>query len=98
MTRTLSEPERKREAAVITDVSRWPMWPHLPLKRPRDGGQWPELGIIRDTQPATVEPAVLQFPVQVHVGVNVFEPANKETKSLTYQTVEELLNDGWIVD
>ena len=37
-----------RDLAILKGASKdtWPMYPMMPMKRPRSAGQWPELGVV----------------------------------------------------
>jgi hypothetical protein len=80
--------ERDRE--IIVDENRWPLWPRLPLKRPehRDRSGLPELGFLVSQ--------ARQGPHTVFLGM-VTEKADG-LKTMEYKTINDLLDDGWVVD
>lgn len=70
---------------MINSPDRWPCWPILPMKN-RKNREPRDLGIILDGQPTTILVGCL--------GLTDWEKAER----IRYNSVEELLADGWIVD
>jgi hypothetical protein len=84
---------REQHLAMISDPSRWPCWPFLPLKRPKAGGTWPpDMGLLWAGSGG----------LTVHAcNLLVVPPTAAEFRSLpsqTYASAEEMLDDGWLVD
>lgn len=67
----------------------WPRWPFLPVKRKDGDNMWPEMGLLTDGDPDQ------QFRVYV---TNLYKPDFENCDSYKYETVRELLDDGWRVD
>jgi hypothetical protein len=85
-------PIRPDDLDHLNSPHRWASPPVQPVKRPRKGVMWPELGIV-----VAGEPTVY--------FVNLFElqngplaPQLKGKKALKYRSFEEMLGDGWVVD
>jgi len=73
----------------IKDDSRWPHWPILPLKRKKKDGS--EMGVIAIGRETTV------------LLTNMFTMPRTDKEydalaKLNYETVEDVVTDGWIVD
>lgn len=78
----------------IQNEQRWPNWPILPMKRlpkERKFGEFPELGVMLATRKTVVYLVDLYRLPQTPEGWKKAEQKN-------YNTLDELLNDGWIVD
>lgn len=65
----------------------WPMWPSLALKRRRhDGSSADRFGVLLEGPALTVYLNLMGLPI------------TSDTPRLEYETVEDLLADGWVVD
>lgn len=79
----------------IMNPDKWPRWPHLPMKRPsKKPGVWPELATLTDN-PSNFD-GPLKFPVTMRISDGASPFKIKEEK--IFNSVEEILADGWIVD
>ena len=83
--------EEQRDIQMIKRPDEWPQWPFLPIKKYADGGGWPKMAIIQASDPCTI------------IEANLFNlpKAEGDFKALprkTYQSVEDVVTDGWVVD
>jgi len=84
---------RAENREFIMNADAWPRWPMLPMKKPRPEGGWPQLGALLDTWKRTgTEPG---FPIELIV---YDDTGLRQQEIRTYATVDDILNDGWIVD
>lgn len=82
---------RKRDKEMMTDSSRWPKFPYLPLIRRKNGKM--ECGVlVHDPVDKNVSPTVLL--------ANLYSTDDEKKKCdlLSYQDFDCLLADGWMVD
>lgn len=78
-------PETKESTAhFIRDVANWPLWPRLPVKRRHEGLY--QVGVVLAGSLSTVYLA------------SVYDALSYETPCKKYQSIEKMLDDGWIVD
>lgn len=96
-TRTLDAAERKQHLDFINDPDKWPHWPLLPMKNFINGFSHPHShGIIVDVggfDVSKVEPKVYIANLMFFRG----EDMDKYEKD-EYQSFDELIDAGWIVD
>jgi hypothetical protein len=85
---------RDEELDMMSHPDKWPHLFVLPLKRPDPGGGWPELGFLK--RPAMVTLAPAPEPV-VHLGA-VWSPRKGDRPVAAYDSLEAVLDDGWVVD
>lgn len=89
---------RARTLHFLNDPSRWPLWPFLPLTRRRPA-QEVELGVLFDALHAV---GLTGFSSCVFLTNLLFLPRTLgEFLALphqTFDTAEELVDAGWIVD
>lgn len=80
-------------AKMIKDQDSWPQWPFLPVKRRAVGGGFPETGLI------AADPDYRKGIINVYKA-NLFNLPQDPTgvEKITYQTVDAVLADGWVVD
>lgn len=72
----------------------WPIWPVLPLKsRTKKEGSIPLLGYVADY--GLSGPAAL--PIVVRSGI-IYAPKKDDPVLGTYQSWQEVVQDGWVVD
>lgn len=81
--------------AFILDPDKWPLWPNLPMKKPQPAS-WPLLATLVDDNLFEIG-GPLKFPVRLLIDEPGAKP-NQTHVEKTYQTVEDLLADGWLVD
>lgn len=81
---------RPSEAAMVRDPDQWPQWPVLPMKNreQREHGS-PAIGFLQDT--GIAEPVVLYHG-------NIFDGGRDDLATTVFQTVDDLLGAGWVVD
>jgi len=77
------------DRAFIKIPSLWPRFPFLPVKRYENGKQ--ELGVIHCKCDTSVK------IINMFLAPYDFETF-QELEGIDYQSVDELLDDGWIVD
>lgn len=82
---------------MINDQARWPLWPFLPVKKPKDHG-WPDLGcVISNGINVGVLPVIFNFSVDNIPTIHNKEELRKYILA-EYTTVDEMVADGWVVD
>lgn len=91
-------PEQKdEEVRCIKDITMWPRWPLLPVKRYVEGGEL-EVGFLCAT--AAPPPAIIYM-------ANIFALPHATTwrelldaipERQEYSSIEEMVNDGWSGD
>ena len=89
---------RRRSLALILNPPVWPLWPFLTLRRVQPGGVI-ELGVLYDARGVR---ELYGLSTTVYL-TNVFELPDTESAFLnlprsTYDTLDELLDAGWVVD
>jgi hypothetical protein len=93
MKKTKSKPVVRDHQDMILHPIKWPCWPYLPLKKANHNFEDKNLGILLDTDEN-------RFTVY---HVNLFAVPNspegwKAANKTPYQSVTDLLRDGWEVD
>jgi len=78
-----------RDREMILTPNEWPMI-YLPLKRKTDGG-WSDVALLRS---ASTDPEAIRI---VEENMTLHGPLGEITTH-TYQNVDALLADGWVVD
>lgn len=73
----------------LLNPDKWPNDFVLPLKRYVSNSSWPETGYVFSTD-------IIKRIGKVHLG-NMFNML-PDDKIIEYAYVEEIINDGWIVD
>lgn len=79
------------DVAFLKDVNRWPNWPICPVKRYENVHSFPLCGVTfaTDTKPM----------VKI---LNMFGGWSQEefdkAKTFNYNSIEEMVADGWVVD
>lgn len=90
---TLTPNEIERELAMMRSglggpsAMEWPLWPHLPVKRSRDGDR-PHFGFMLASSGPTVYCGLLHGPT---IDLT-------ELPRIDYASFEEAVDAGWIVD
>jgi hypothetical protein len=98
-TNTQPRPVRPLDLMVMRDPQLWSKWPFLPVIRPsRDGGE-AQLGILYDARQVS---GTYGFSATVFL-VNLFLLPDTEAglfaaPKRVYDTIDELVADGWTVD
>lgn len=80
------------DAKFLNNPNEWPCWPVCPVKRyePTDDGL-PNCGIVIGGRPIVYETNMFMLPEMT--------PENLEQmKKHKYDSMEELVADGWLVD
>jgi hypothetical protein len=78
--------KRERDKKMFTTPSRWARHPILPLKRYKEKALPPELGFV-----------LIQHITKVLLG-NMYQMDIKNRDSIIYASIDELLDDGWVID
>ncbi len=88
MTKTddAAKKNRKRNKEIFTTPNRWARHPILPLKRYKEQAVVPELGFV-----------LIQDITKVLLG-NIYNMDIKNRDSIIYASIDELLDDGWVID
>jgi hypothetical protein len=77
---------RERDKKRFASPNKWPRYPLLPLKRYKEQVVAPELGFV-----------LIQDITKVLLG-NIYNMDIKNRDSIIYASIDELLDDGWVVD
>jgi hypothetical protein len=93
-----SLPVANRNLTIMSDSTQWPVWPFLPLIRTNADGEV-ECGLMYDCWEMDQQPG---YSATVFLA-NLFQipPTQSEFFELpkcVYDTLEELLADGWRID
>lgn len=79
------------DMAVINNPNQWVHWPYLPVKNPRRKED--DLGIVVASQGKTLPTVFLE---------NLYSLPSKsklaDSPKIEYDSIAELVTDGWIVD
>ena len=82
--------EARQSAEMILSPERWPRRPRLFVKRrPKYQGEWPECGFVMEGQHAG--------PVVIRDSIYTDGSGGLKTIA-TYESVDEMVADLWIVD
>ena len=82
---------------MVQNPASWPCWPLLPLKRRKGNGEWPDLGFVVEAEGHY--PKLSNGKITLFAEPMPYEPKDlKDIKQVTYDSVDALLADGWIVD
>lgn len=84
--------KEKPDYSFVLNPQKWPNWPFLPMKRYVQNKHLPEFGVI-----------MTRMGLSTIFDANLFdlpktEEGWKALKHKKYSSVEEMLQDGWIVD
>jgi hypothetical protein len=88
-----------RDLAFLGSPDLWPLWPFLPLTRPTPGSDEKQLGVLYDARGCSG-----RFGYSSTVFLtNLYALPGREADlltlaHLTYDSFDELADDGWIVD
>lgn len=76
---------------MINSPDLWPCWPLLPLKNPK---------MDDPNMPGTSAPGVIIYtnPTRVILGCMFLMNFTDDTPSIQYESVQAMLDAGWIVD
>ena len=90
---------RDQSLLFMRNADVWPLWPRLPIKRQRPQdieahGGLGELGVLLES-PQWIQSEAI--PV-VHLCTIFDNPLHGRVETITYQSLEELVDDGWVVD
>jgi hypothetical protein len=77
---------RQRNKKMFITPDRWARHPLLPLKRYTEQAVPPELGFV-----------LIQDVNKVLLG-NMFNTDTKKRDFIIYASIDELLDDGWVID
>jgi hypothetical protein len=80
---------REEEIGMMSHPDRWPHTVVLPVKRRVEGQSRPEVGFLRQLSLKTPAPA----PEPV-----VYRTFTKEESPWRYDSIEAIVDDGWVVD
>lgn len=88
------------DLAFLRRDAQWPQWPFCPLKRDRKDkpGGWPECGLVVAGERAGAMPTVYLVNL---FGLGDLKKEGKWLKDVPqtkYDTLDQLLADGWYVD
>jgi hypothetical protein len=88
-----------RDLMYVSTPSLWSLHPYLPVIRRSAAGDHQQLGVVYDARGAT---GLCGFSSTVFL-VNIFAMPKTETDLLAlpkvvYDTFDELLDDGWVID
>lgn len=92
--------EQKRELFFIQGYQAWPLWPYLPIKkRSKNPGEWPTFAtLICESLESGPKPIVYKESIDQMI---VMQKENKQANFSVlkeYKSLEEIVEDGWIVD
>lgn len=89
---------RQDHQRITEEVSKWPMWPILPMKRIQNGNL--ETGIITPDYPSTIIHVNLFQTDLIAVTIRQLKSDGEVDgcKTTKYQDVWAMLDDGWKVD
>jgi hypothetical protein len=86
-------PPEERDDVFMRDPNQWPMFPFLPIKR--------YIGERRELECAVIHCGTLNGPLPEPVTViltTLYGMDLKNSERKTYDTVDAVLADGWMVD
>lgn len=86
--------ERQQEDLVfIRNSKTWPNWPYLPLKRYIKERDKPECGFLFDG-----EVKYKVYLCNIFALKDMTQEQKQNIQTIQYNSIHELLNDGWVVD
>jgi hypothetical protein len=88
----MSSPEKE----FILNPDNWPQWPILPMKKPQPRG-FPEFGFLYSR---SLNGPFPESPVTLFKGL-IFDLSSKPLKDIPselFESVDKLLEAGWVVD
>lgn len=95
----MSRPERNlanEENAIRT--KHWPLFPWLPMKRYRGGGQWPELGLLYALNFDEIGQCRV-YNLSLHTAGTLREGPTENTELVaSFPSIRAMLEAGWEVD
>ena len=90
---------RLRDLVLFRSPALWRYWPYLPVLRRHPSGDGQELGVLYDARRASGR---YGFSATVFVTNLFLVPAREEAlfalPRYIYDTVEEMIDDGWTAD
>ena len=79
--------DKQRDKAMMTNYNAWRHWPLLPIKRPSNlPSRPPQCGVMIEGHYNTVFLA------------NLWDDNKVDAEQLVYDSLDALLEDGWVVD
>ena len=88
----LTQKRREEDKRDIVRTDTWPCFPLLPMKRRGSNGEEPEIGCLFGYQPNSEGQFVLYKS-----NMYDFDP-NKVNEKEVFETLDQLLDAGWMVD
>ena len=95
--RALSTEQRNTELAMMRQQysGGWPLWPFLPIKRSMSfGGS--DYGVLLDSGP--IGKGIKVEPIFYDYSPWASGPLDRNKIKAKYNSLEEMVDDGWIVD
>lgn len=84
------------DASMIDDPDQWPCWPFLPIKRKNNSLEDKNLGVLLATQEHADGKRIVYHGCLF--GWPKTSEAVKALPTTEYESTQQLLADGWIVD
>jgi hypothetical protein len=97
MNTTSTDTERAHHKKMMENPDLWPVWPVLPVKRHTNDSSWPETGVIMAVKDWMTTVCILNM-FSIPSGTSVLEVRKMASKEYMYDSVDALLDDGWVVD
>lgn len=98
--------ETMDDELMIASPKLWPLWPLLPLKNPKRFSEhgFGDMGVITPDYPHTILHDISPFLTPTSVAELIIKQLSSVdgtvlgVESELYDSVEEMLADGWVVD
>lgn len=90
--------EQEKELQMMKEAFSWPLWPLLPVKKRKPDGSWPTLGTMYSPHPGdAVKPIIFKETVD-EIVMQSKSRSFIPTVLQEYESIEAIVEDGWIVD
>jgi hypothetical protein len=87
---------RARDAKQMSDPLLWPYWPWLPIKRHIAADSAPQCAVMHADETGQNNRSVPIYTTYMFT-IKSFFPTSDMPRT-TYASLDELQNDGWVVD
>ncbi len=96
MSKDSDEKMRQDDLSMMKNPGKWSRYPILPIKRVNKSGGMPEFGLLLPIKNPVVY--LVNMWDLGDLGIKTVADIMSKVKSISYDSFEAILDDGWVVD